>query len=290
MKLRIRHGAVTVWTTLTGVPSDPRPAPASLVIAVTAATLVVGVSGCGSSPPPPPPATSSSVHVPARSIAVFAAVALKPAFTSLAQQFQADNGGATVDFTFATSTELANKLTRGAEADVFAASDTAQMDTVVKADLASGEPVDFASNTLVIVTAPGNPRGITSFADLTKPDLRVAACQASAPCGTGMQLVEDDTGVRIDPTSEDTTGAAVLAHVTAGHADAGVVYGTDAQQAGDSVTTVRFPEAARAVNNYPIVALKRGVQSALAERFVELVTGPAGRQALTRAGFAGPQR
>ena len=58
------------------------------------------------------------------------------------------------------------QLAQGANADVFASADTAQMDTATKAGLSAGDPANFASNTLAIVTAPGNPKGIVSFADL----------------------------------------------------------------------------------------------------------------------------
>jgi molybdate transport system substrate-binding protein len=249
-------------------------------------TVAISLSGCGSKPPST--ADSSSRHPPANSIMVFAAGPLKPPFTLLAGKFQMENPGVTINFDFATSAELANKLAQGAKADVFASADSAQMDTVVKADLASRDPVNFASNTLVIVTAPGDPKQLRSFADLAKPDVRVAVCQASAPCGAGVQHIEDDTGVHLNPVSEDSVGAAVLARVTDGAADAGLVYLNDAHKAGDTVGTVRFPEADQAVNIYPIVALRNAAQPALAQKFVELVTGATGQQVLSQAGFAEP--
>jgi molybdate transport system substrate-binding protein len=219
---------------------------------------------------------------------VFAALPLKPAFTLLAGKFQIDNPGATVDIDFATSSELANKLTQGATADIFASADSAQMDTVVKADLTAGDPVNFASNTLVIVTAPGDPKQVRSFTDLTKPGLRVAVCLASAPCGEATQRIEDNTGVHLAATSEEPLSSAVLSKVTRGEVDAGLVYLTDAHKAGDQVDTVRFPESADVVNIYPIVVLKRAPQSALAQKFVTLVTGATGQRVLSQAGFANP--
>jgi molybdate transport system substrate-binding protein len=286
MKLRIRHEAVTVWTTLCTVTSRLGITRSSGMARLLVLALAVSLSGCGQKPPS---TTGPSVpHPPATSIMVFAALPLKPPFMLLAGKFQTDNPGATVDFNFATSAELANKLTQGANADVFASADSGQMDTVVKADLASSDPVNFASNTLVIVTVPGNPKQIRSFADLAKADVRVAVCQASAPCGAGVQRIEDDTGVHLNPVSEESTGAAVLARVTDGAADAGLVYLNDAHKAGDKVGTVGFPEAANAVNTYPIVALKKAAQSALAQKFVDLVIGATGQQVLSQAGFASP--
>ncbi|MGH3553888.1 MAG: extracellular solute-binding protein, partial [Mycobacterium sp.] len=80
----------------------------------------------------------------------------------------------------------------------------------------------------------------------------------------------------------------VLTKVTSGEADAGLVYITDALNAGDKVTTVKFPEAAGAVNVYPIAVLEPAAQRALAQKFVDLVTGEIGQKILGQAGFAKP--
>src|ERR1700759_5008873 len=120
---------------------------------------------------------------PAGSIVVFAAASLNPALTQISQQFKTDNPGSGVDFDFGGSSELATQLTQGATADVFASADTAQMAKVTKAGLLAGDPTNFASNTLVIVTAPGNPKNIGSFVDLGKPGLNVGICQKPVPCG-----------------------------------------------------------------------------------------------------------
>lgn len=162
------------------------------------------------------------------------------------------------------------------------------MDTVSKAGLLSGDPRNFASNTLVIVTAPGNPKKIGSFADLAKPGLNVVTCQPPVPCGAAAHRVEDSTGVRLNPVSEELSVTDALNKVTSGQADAALVYVTDAKAAGDKVATVAFPEAAGAVNVYPIGVLKKAPHSAQAQKFVDLVASPAGQQILAEAGFAKP--
>jgi molybdate transport system substrate-binding protein len=180
------------------------------------------------------------------------------------------------------------QLTQGARADVFASADTAQMDTVVKAGLLAGGPTNFASNTLVIVTAPGNPKTIGSFADLARPDLQVVICQWPVPCGAAAQRIEDSTGVHLDAVSEEPSVTDVLNKVTSGQADAGLVYVTDAISAGGQVTTVDFPEAAGAVNVYPVGVLKGAPHPTVAQKFVALVTSDAGQHILARSGFAKP--
>lgn len=249
--------------------------------------LVTTLSGCGSTPPPATH-TSSQVHSSAQSVVVFAAAPLKPTFTLLAGKFQADNPGSTVDFDFAGSTDLATRLTSGATADIFASTDTAQMDTVSKAGLTETDPVNFASNTLVIVTAPGDPKQIHSFADLTKPGLNVAVCREPVPCAAATERIEDNTGVHLNPVSEEPAVSDVLAKVTRGEADAGLVYVTDARNAGNEVSTVTFAESAAAPVAYPIAVLKHASQPALAQKFIDLVTGATGQKVLNQAGFAGP--
>ncbi|MCV7099782.1 molybdate ABC transporter substrate-binding protein [Mycobacterium palustre] len=250
---------------------------AILAVGFSAMLLAVGV-GCG----PKPPASAPG------KIVVFAAASLKPAFTQIGQQFKTENPGSGIDFEFAGSSELATQLTQGATADVFASADTAQMDTVARAGLLAGNPVNFASNTLVIVTAPGNPKHIGSFADLARPGLSVVICQKPVPCGAATQRVEDGTGVRLSPVSEELSVTDVLNKVTTGQADAGLVYVTDAHSAADKVATVDFPEARSAVNVYPIAVLKRAPQPGPAQKFVALVTGDTGRKLLAQAGFAAP--
>ncbi|OBB64261.1 MULTISPECIES: molybdate ABC transporter substrate-binding protein [unclassified Mycobacterium] len=245
---------------------------------VVSMVLAAGLAGCGSKPSP-----QGSGR-----LVVFAAASLKPAFTQISAQFKAQNAGSNVEFDFAGSSELATQLTQGATADVFASADTAQMDTVAKAGLLSGNPTNFASNTLVIVTAPGNPKKVGSFADLARPGLGVVICQKPVPCGSATQRVEDSTGVHLNPVSEEPSVTDVLNKVTTGQADAGLVYVTDAHSAGNKVTPVSFPEAAGAVNVYPIAVLKNAPQPVLAQRFLAMVTGGTGQNILAQYGFAKP--
>jgi molybdate transport system substrate-binding protein len=51
---------------------------------------------------------------------------------------------------------------------------------------------------------------------------------------------------------------------------------------------VPFPEAADAVNTYPIAVLKGSKNPELAQKFIDLVTGEAGQKVLNAAGFAKP--
>jgi molybdate transport system substrate-binding protein len=169
-----------------------------------------------------------------------------------------------------------------------ATADTKNMGRVVAAGLLAGAPLNFATNTLTIVVAQGNPKKIGAFRDLTAPGLSVVVCAPQVPCGSATTKVEQATGVTLNPVSEESGVTDVLSKVLTGQADAGVVYVTDARSAGDKVTAVAFPEAAGAVNTYPIAVLKQAHDPELARKFVDLVTGEAGQKMLSAAGFAKP--
>ncbi|RRQ26859.1 molybdate ABC transporter substrate-binding protein [Rhodococcus sp. Eu-32] len=260
---------------------------ATLVALGASAALVAGCSNSDTNSDSDASATASSGAVTG-DITVFAAASLKTTFTELGEMFETENPGTDVEFNFAGSSDLVTQLTQGAPADVFASADTSNMTKAVDGDLVAGDPTNFATNTLTIVTAPGNPKNVTSFADLADPDVLTVICAPQVPCGSATKKVEDATGTEIPAVSEESAVTDVLGKVTSGQADAGLVYVTDAAGVGDQVATVDFPESAEAVNTYPIATLNSSDNAGTAAAFVALVTSDTGRRVLTEAGFGAP--
>jgi molybdate transport system substrate-binding protein len=254
-----------------------------LLAAAGTALLLAGCGG-GSSGGAAPSAAPE-----AQTLTVLAAGSLTATFRNLEKQFETDHPGVDVKLNFAGSSDLAQQILNGAPADVFAAASDATMKTVTDAGLSAEPPKVFASNVLQIATAPGNPKGIASFADLARPDLKVVVCAPQVPCGAAAQKLEKATGVDIKPVSEEADVKSTLGKVTSGDADAGLVYVTDVDVAGGSVEGVNFTEAGQAPTNYPIAVLKNAPQPQLAQQFEDLVTGDAGRRVLQDAGF-GPAK
>ncbi len=254
-------------------------------IGAAAALLLAGCGGSssGSSSAAPTPAAAAP-----KTLTVLAAASLTETFTALGKQFETDNPGVTVKFNFAGSSDLAQQIVNGAPADVFAAASDTTMKTVTDKGLTAAPPVTFAKNVLEIATPPGNPKAIALFADLAKPGLKVVVCAPQVPCGAAAQKVQQSTGVKLQPVSEEADVKSVLAKVESGDADAGLVYLTDVKSAGDKVTGVPFPEASTAATNYPIAAVKNAPQPELANQFVTVVTGEQGQKAMEQAGFAQP--
>ena len=230
---------------------------------------------------------TTSSAAPARSLTVFAAASLQKTFTVLGKTFEASHPGVTVVINFAGSQTLASQLVEGASADVFASANETQMKVVTDAGLAAGQPTIFATNQLMIAVPPDNPAGIASFGDLTRKGLALVVCAPAVPCGAATQKVEQATGVRLDPVSEEQSVTAVLSKVQTGEADAGLVYRTDVIAAGGSVRGITFPESGQAVNRNPIVLLKGAPRAELGRAWIDLVLGAQGQSVLADAGFGG---
>ncbi len=112
-------------------------------------------------------------------ITVFAAASLTESFTQIGKDFEAANPGTTVTFSFAGSSALATQINQGAPADVFASAAPANMKTVTDAGNADGSPPNFAKNQLVIAVPKGNPKNITTLAELAKPGVEGRAVRAA---------------------------------------------------------------------------------------------------------------
>jgi molybdate transport system substrate-binding protein len=266
------------------------PGGAALAAVFVCAALLAGCGG-GTQRPAAGGAGSGAAPdggtLPTRTLTVSAAASLTGAFGQLQTRFEAANPGVDVVLNYGGSSGLAQQIVNGAPVDVFAAANTGTMDTVTGAGMAL-DPQIFVTNKLQIAVPKGNPRGITGFADLARPGLKVVICARQVPCGSSEKAVEQATGVRVTPVSEESDVTSVLGKVTSGDADAGVVYVTDVRSDPDRVSGVDIAEAGKAINTYPIAVLKQAKDPALARKWVDYVRGPEGQQVLQAAGFGAP--
>lgn len=256
------------------------------------AGLLLAACSAGPSADSSPGATSATTSTAAESIAtgddlsgelvVLAAASLQTTFTELGDLMMAQHPNLTVTFSFGASSTLAQQALAGAPADVFAAANTATMESAAEV---TETPVLFAHNSLEIAVPPGNPAGVTGLADLANPKLTVALCAPEVPCGAAAVTAFRAAGLTPAPDTYEPNVTATLTAVVLGEVDAALVYRTDVAGAGDTVQGIEFPEASAAVNDYPIAMLADARNREAAQAFVDLVLSPEGQKVLTDAGF-----
>ena len=248
----------------------------SLLLVVAAVVF----SACGSSSTPAAQSTELSGY-----INVFAAASLTASFNAIGTAFHRANPGVGVNLSYAGTPTLVTQIEQGAPADVFASADTANMDKLTADGFTSGSAKVFAHNQLEIVVAPGNPKGITGLADLTKPGLIYISEGPTVPAGKYALQALSTAGVRVTPKSLETSVSGVTGKIELGEADAGIVYTTDVTAAGSKVQGVPIAAADNMIATYPIVAVKGTTQSAVANAFIAYVVSAAGQSTLASFGF-----
>jgi molybdate transport system substrate-binding protein len=232
-------------------------------------------------------------------LVVFAAASLTEAFNEIATGFAAANPGAKVTFNFAGSQQLLQQIAQGAPCDVFASANKTLMDAAVlggRIELDSART--FVRNRLVVITPKDNPAKIASLADLAKHGLKLVLAAKGVPVGQYSLDMFDNVeksgsggdhftdAVLANVVSYEQDVKAVLAKVTLGEADAGVVYASDISAAAtDKVTKIEVPDAVNVIADYPIAALKDSPRLELAKKFVDYVRSPAGQTVLVKYGF-----
>ena len=253
---------------------------------VTGALLAVIVAGCGGAASP---ASASPAGTPlGGSISVLAASSLTDAFKRAGDELKRANPGTEVAFSFASSSTLAAQITNGAPADVFASADDTNMQKIVDAKLAEGTPTFFAGNRLRIAVAPGNPKRVTSLADLGRPGLVVVLAGPTVPAGKYALDALAKAGVTVAPASLEVDVRSVLNKVATGEADAGIVYVTDVLSARARVAGIEIPEEHQVVARYPAAVVGGTKNPALARAFVEYLVSDDGQKILASFGFSKP--
>ncbi|MFF3438390.1 molybdate ABC transporter substrate-binding protein [Streptosporangium sp. NPDC002721] len=257
-------------------------------VTVPLALTLAALSGCGSGAPATPASPGASAPPDgAATLTVFAAASLTGTFTELGRTFEAAHPGTTVRFNFGSSATLAQQIVAGAPADVFAAASPATMKTVTDASLAAS-PATFARNSLQIAVPADNPAGVDALADLTDPKVKVALCAEQVPCGAAAVKALAAAGLKVTPVTLEQDVKATLTKVELGEVDAALVYRTDVLASGGKVGGIDFPEAEKAINDYPIASLSTAPAPEAARRFVDLVLSRQGEEVLTKAGFQAP--
>lgn len=224
-----------------------------------------------------------------RTLDVFAASSLRPAFEELASVFEAEHPEWNVRFNFAGSQVLRMQIEQGGRAGVFASADEAQMRgaLAVRPGL---EAEVFARNALVLAVTPESPlRSVEDLPDVT----RLVIGTEASPIGVYSRRLLDaaDTlyggGFRsrtlANVVSEESNAGLVRAKVELGAADAAIIYASDTR--AKRFRVIGLPDELRIAAPYHVAVLR---DSPAGEAFVRLLRSDAGRAILSNHAFEVP--
>ena len=236
----------------------------------SALLLLLALVGCGGGDDP--------------RLVVSAASSMTDALTACSRDFD----GADVRLSFAGSDELAAQIRQGVKPDVYAAANTKLPDELNKEGLLS-KPVEFATNELVI--AVPRDSDVRETADLRRQGMKLAIGSDSVPVGmyTRELLARLPAGegnlILGNVRSNEPDVRGIVGKLTQGAADAGFVYVTDVNAAGDALEAIELPAELQPEVTYGAGVVEGAREPEEAQAFVDgLSDGPCA-EALSEAGF-----
>jgi molybdate transport system substrate-binding protein len=254
--------------------------------------LIVAVAACSGG-------GNSASSGAGNSLTVYAAASLKVAVAKAADEYATGHPGATFTMSTDSSSALETKIEQGAPADVFLSADLTNPRKLVELGLASGDVVNFARNSLIVIVPRGNPAGIRSPADLAKTGIKVIAAGDTVPITAYASELAVNLGSKPgypadfarryshNIVSKEDSVAAVVSKIELGEGDAAIVYASDAK-ASAKVSTVEVPAYANVDVTYGGVAIRASASGDAARAFLAWLAGPEGQSILASFGFLPP--
>jgi molybdate transport system substrate-binding protein len=258
-------------------------------IVILLALFISAIAGCQTNSTE----TANKSSSVSENLTISAAVSLKDAFNEIGKIYKSKTGK-NANFNFGASGTLQKQIETGAPVDIFASAGETQMDALVSKNLIDAETRrDFARNALVLIVPQNSTLNLTAFSGLSDSSVKKIAVgnPKTVPAGQYTEQLFEKSNLKNSVReklilAEDVRQ--VLDYVVRGETDAGIVYASDAGNAGEKVRVVSTaPVDAHDPILYPIAIIKDSKNKQSAEVFIKLVAGAEGQAILQKYGFAG---
>jgi molybdate transport system substrate-binding protein len=161
--------------------------------------------------------------------------------------------------------------------------------------LLPGTRKDLLGNEVVLIVPANTASNISSFQDLTGPNVKHVALGEpdTVPAGEYAKEVLTSLGIYNAVNSKAIFAKdvrQVLTYVETGNVDAGIVYSTDALSSTKVRVVARADRATHSPIIYSLAVIKGSKNAAAARGFADYLSGPAARKIFEKYGFtAAPQ-
>ena len=272
-----------------------------------AAAAALGLAACGGNSASTDGGNGSASKDDAKksTIIVFAAASMTESLTRAGDQFAAANGQYDLSFNYDSSGTLKTQIQEGADCDVFISAGQKQMNQM---DITAASDVntegldlidhdtrfDILENKVTLVVPEGNPKSIQSFGDLASHlqagDILVVMGNSDVPVGQYTQKIlayynlDEEALASAGTITYATNVKEVTSQVSAGSADCGVIYQTDAYSAGLTVVDSATKDMCGRVV-YPAAATKAAPNPEGARAFLDFLKGDEAAADFSEVGF-----
>ncbi len=230
--------------------------------------------------------SKTEVKTEGKELLVYSGAGLKNPMEKIKAEFEKEKG-ISINLIYAGSGQLLAQLEQSGKGDVFIVGSKPTYDAAVEKNLAN-DGVPVAHHTPVIVTAKGNPLGITGLNDLTKEGLRLALGEAESNAigKTSVKMFEkagiDDYKKNV--VVETATVNELYQAMKSGNADAAIVT-NDSAFGKEDLEIVKISDDQIIDQIITAGTLKTSEQNDASEEFIKFLTSDFGRNAFEETGF-----
>lgn len=173
---------------------------------------------------------------------VFIAASLANAMDVIQKDFNEEYPDVNILFNADSSGTLQTQIEEGSRCDIFFSAATKQMDALVDEKLADKDSVvDLLENKVVLIKPKGGETKVTGFENITDAE-NMALAGEDVPVGQYSREIFKNLGIEDDVNkmeiNEGKNVTEVLAAVSEGSNEVGIVYATDAASVADKVDII----------------------------------------------------
>ncbi len=228
---------------------------------------------------------------PNQTLLISAAASLQNVLAQVDPLFVQRYPNVRLKYNFGASGALQRQIEQGAPVDIFISAGNKQVDALQKKGLIlNGTRRNLLTNRLVLIVPKNSTLGITTFRQLSQPNVNkiVVGEPRSVPVGQYTEELFKNLGILNSLKPKFVLGnnvRNVLAAVESGNVDAGVVYATDAKVSNGVRQVATAPSRLHSPIVYPLVVLKASQNSQVAQAYAQFLAGAQAKAIFVDAGF-----
>ena len=173
---------------------------------------------------------------------VFIAASLKNTMEEIKANYEAEHPNVNIIYNADSSGTLQTQIEEGAQCDIFFSAATKQMDALTEEGyVIDGSVTNLLENKIVLIKPTGEETAVTGFDNITEAS-SLALAGEDVPVGQYSREIFDNLGITDEVNkmeiNEGKNVTNVLASVSEGSNEVGIVYATDAASVADSVEVI----------------------------------------------------
>lgn len=210
------------------------------------------------------------------SITVYAGAGFSELGDDLVKAFNEKYPNIQVNMRYGGSGELFTTMETQKNGDVFFPAAYKYMgEAIENGYVENGTVKNVTKNIPVIIVQSGNPKNITSVADLARSDVKVGLGETEGPAiGKSSQEILNKSNVTVDPVVTTTTVNQLVTYIVSGEIDATIIWKAMTTWADNQgkFDVIEIPENQNKISTIPIAVTTFTEDSDSAHAFVDFVT------------------